>query len=305
MNRIAVKIVTLTTLLLTVSNSKAADSTRTGWKRSLAADITTTQTAYSDSWAGGEAGSLNWVANVNGSAEREFNGSIAVKSTLRLSYGQTITQRITDSTGSRRWTRPQKSTDLIDWETIGRIRPGSFLDPYIALRIESQFFDGRERDKKLWFSPLKITESAGITRVFYKKDKSTVISRLGLGLRQVFKSTIAGRDTTVNPFELVTVDSTLTDGGIESVTDVTLSLHKNLSYTGKLTLFKALFFSESDSAPNEDWKTVDVNWENIVNASVTSIINVSLYTQLLYDKEVDKRGRFKQTLGIGFAFKLL
>lgn len=298
-------ICTLTLLLLFAPDTKGEDTTAFDWIRSLTADLTTTQTAYSDSWVGGEAGSFNWVANVNGTVEKQLSSAFSLKSTLRLSYGQTITQQIIDSTGSRRWTRPQKSTDLIDWETVARVSAGTFVDPYVAFRVESQFFDGRERDKKLWLSPLKLTESVGLTRVFYKNEEYSVSSRFGFGLRQIIKTTITGRDTTVGPNVFLTVDSTLTDGGIESVTDATLSLHKNLRYTGKLTLFKALFFSGSDNALSDDWKTIDVNWENIINASITRIIAVNLYMQLLYDKEVNKHGRFKQTLGIGFAFKLL
>ncbi|MCP4686097.1 MAG: hypothetical protein GY867_11730, partial [bacterium] len=78
---------------------------------------------------------------------------------------------------------------------------------------------------------------------------------------------------------------------------------------GKLTLFKALFFSEKDAVAGtvaEDyWKAVDVNFENIVNASITKIISVNFYLQLLYDKEVSVKGRLKETLGIGFVFKLV
>ena len=69
-----------------------------------------------------------------------------------------------------------------------------------------------------------------------------------------------------------------------------------------------MYFSEKDNVKGTEfedyWKAVDVNWENIVNASISKIITVNFYTQFLYDKEVTKKGRFKQTLGIGFIFKL-
>jgi len=289
-------------ILLCFSQVRATeDSSKTGWIRSLMTNITTTQTAYSDSWQGGEAGSFNWVADMNGSASRDIGSWLNLKTTLKLSYGQTVTQEIIDQEGTRHWTRPKKSTDLIDFEVVGKFPAGAAVDPYLALRIETQFFDGRNVNKKLWLSPLTITESAGLTRIIYDRKENNITSRLGLALRQILKTEII--DSTLS-----TVDSTLTNGGIESVTDVILSVHKNIRYTTKLTMFKALFFSGSDNVQAEfanNWKAVDVNWENRIDASVTKIVTVNLYMQLLYDKEVSRSGRFKQTMGLGFVFKLL
>ncbi|MCK4386242.1 MAG: hypothetical protein KAW52_08275, partial [candidate division Zixibacteria bacterium] len=52
------------------------------------------------------------------------------------------------------------------------------------------------------------------------------------------------------------------------------------------------------------WKQIDVNWENSLSISISKYVTVSLYAQLLYDKEISKRGRFKETLSLGFAYKL-
>ncbi len=268
------------------------------WKTALQADVMTTQTSYSDSWVGGEAGSVNWVSNLNGSAQKQLANWFDLKSSLKVSFGQTLTQDAETKT----WSKPNKSTDLIDWETVGSFTLHGAIDPYVAFRLETQFFDGTNVAKKLFFSPMRLTESAGITRKFFQKDKDVVSSRLGLGLRQTLK-------TIILDVQLNTTDSTLTDGGIESVTDATLSINDRLKYTGKLTLYKAFFFSESDRVKGtpfeDDWKAVDVNWENIVSASITKIVTVNLYTQLLYDKEVSKKGRFKETLALGFVLKML
>ena len=106
-----------------------------------------------------------------------------------------------------------------------------------------------------------------------------------------------------------TASFSTTDGGLESVTDASLKLHENILYTSKLTLYRAFFYSEKDELiglENEDyWKAVDVNWENIVSAQVTKIITVNLNTQLLYDKEISKKGRFKETVAIGIVFKMI
>jgi len=298
MNKVLVFIFFVILLVPTFASAQDEEET-TGWKKSLVVDLTTTQTSYSDSWDGGEAGSVNWVGNLNGSAEKQLKEWFNFQSTLKLSFGQTLTQ----DAETKKWSKPKKSTDLIDWENVGRFTLHKLIDPYAAFRLESQFMNSKVPAKKLYLTPMKLTESAGVSRRFYEKDKDNVTSRLGLALRQIFKTNV---DTLVA--SLPTVDSTLTDGGIESVTDVNLTLRDNLKYTGKLTLYKAFFFSKSDEVKGtpyeDDWKAIDINWENMISAAITKIITVNFYTQLLYDKEVSKKGRFKETLGIGFVFRM-
>ncbi len=293
--RVLILIITSLALALPVA---AQDSSATGWKTSLTTDFTTTQTAYSDSWVGGEAGSFSWVSNLQGSARKQLVEWFDFQSTLKMSFGQTMTQN-----EDKDWEKPKKSTDLIDWENVGCFTVHGYVDPFAAFRVESQFLDASVNAKKRYLSPLKLTESAGISRRFYEKDEDQVFSRLGLALRQIITKNI------IDSAVLNTETETVTDGGLESVTDVVLTINERLQYTGKLTLFKALFFSEKDDVEGteyeNDWKAVDINWENIVNASITKIISVNFYTQVLYDKQVSRKTRFKETLGIGFVFKLI
>lgn len=268
------------------------------WKRTVTFDFTTTQAAYSDSWVGGEAGSVNWVTNLNGRAERQLKPWLDYRTILKLSFGQTHTQ----DEETKHWSRPRKSTDLIDWEHLGKFTFGGFVDPYAAFHLESQFYDGSVREKKRYFSPLRLTESAGIAKKLYEKEDDNILSRVGLALRQVRKSAIIDSTT------LATEDSVTTDGGFESVTDAVLTLSDKLLYVSKLTLYKALYFSESDKVKGTEyedyWKAVDVNWENIITAQLSKVVAVILYTQFLYDKEVTKKGRVKETMALGFVFKL-
>lgn len=287
----------------------AGDDTLYVWKKSLIFDLTATQTSYNEAWVGGEVGSFSWQTNLNGMAQRQFSPTFHFKSTLKASFGMTTTQD--EETGD--WSKPSKSTDLIDWENVGSFTLQSFVDPYVAFRLESQFYEGRYNNrvfgatlssKKLWFSPLKLTESAGALRKLYEKKDDFVTSRLGFAFRQIMQSYI---DTT--DIALPQVDSTFTDGGFESVTDAVLSLSERLKYTGKLSLYKAIFFSESDKVKGTEyedyWKAVDVNFENIITAKVSKVVAVSFYAQLLYDKQVEKRGRLKQTLAFGITYSLI
>ncbi|HVP07084.1 MAG TPA: DUF3078 domain-containing protein [Candidatus Acidoferrum sp.] len=290
-------IITFALLCAQAAAATAADTTAVvGWKKSLIVDLTTTQTAYSDSWQGGEAGSLNWVSNLNGAAEKQLRPWVDFRSTLKLSFGQTMSQD--DST--KQWSKPRKSTDLIDWENVGRFTVDKFVDPYLAFRLESQFMDVLSSTQSAYLSPMTLTESAGLARKFHDLGKDDFLtSRLGFAIRQTFKKALVAD---------AKVDSTYNDGGIESVTDISSTLRKNLRYIGKLSMFKALYFSEKNKVTGtpfaDDWKAVHINLENQVIANVTKILAVTMYTQFLYDKPISHKGRLKETLAFGLTFKL-
>lgn len=300
MRTVSTKFLTAAILTLLVMSplAHAQDSTAAGWVKSLVFDLTATQTAYSDSWVGGEAGSISWVGNLNGSAEKQLSPKFDFKSTLKMSFGQTHSQ----NEETKDWSKPVKSTDLIDWENVGRFTLHGAVDPYVAFRWETQFLDASVSAHKRYLSPMRFTESGGVARVLYKKDKRNIVTRAGFAIRQLMSKNFI--DTIAYNTETVTT----TDGGIESVTDMKWEVNEKLVYTGKLTLFKALFYSEKDKIADTEyadyWKAVDVNWENIVNATVSKVVSVNFYTQVLYDKQISKKGRFKQTLGIGLVVKL-
>ncbi len=301
MKRIWLCLATVAILATTVSAQDNEDTVITGWQKSLIFDLGVTQAAYSDSWTGGEAGQMSWAANLNGTAEKYLSSLVDYRTTLKMSFGQTLSQ----NPDTKEWERPKKSTDLIDWEHLFLFKLDSYVEPYGAFRIETQFYDGRVRDKKLFFSPLKLTQSAGIARRIYKKQEDVILTRVGAAVQENIVQSIVGVDTVNNELVYLTDDTTYIEGGVEWVTDAVLSFHDNLKYIGKLTLFKAFLSNEEDSDPDDSWKTVDVNWESTLSAAVTRIVSVNLYTQLLYDKQVIDQGRWKQTLGIGVTFRLM
>jgi hypothetical protein len=287
-------------MFVMMSFANAEPQTDTGaWKKSLDTDFTLTQNAYSDSWKGGEAGNISWVWNANGIFEKQMSPKFNFKNMSKLSFGQTHIQ----DKDTKEWAKPQKSTDLIDIENLGRFTMGWVVDPYVAFRIETQFLDASDTlaDKKLYINPLKLTESAGASRKFYTTEETELLSRLGFAVRQIITKKVT--DTDGN-----TSSETSNDGGFESVTDLKMVLSETLKFTSKLSLYKAIYYSKSDElkdSVNADyWKQVDVNWENQISASIVKYVTVSLYMQLLYDKEIDLKGRFKQTLALGLTYKL-
>jgi len=181
---------TILLILALAAAVSAADSTVTGWQKSLQIDFTTTQTSYSNSWVGGEAGSANWVSNLNGSAEKALSSWLDYNSKLRLSFGQTLTQ----DAETKDWSKPVKSTDLIDWENVFRFTMHKFVDPYAAVRLESQFVDASNPDKKIYLSPMKWTESVGAFK--------QLIASGGFGT--VFQPIIDARTGAIHHYEALT-----------------------------------------------------------------------------------------------------
>jgi hypothetical protein len=268
------------------------------WTKRVDLNLTLTQNSYSDNWKGGEAGNISWVANSNSAFEKKASEKLTSKTTIKLAFGQTYGQ----DKETKNWAKPDKSTDLIDIESLARFTLQAWVDPYLALRFESQFLDNSYPELKRYINPKKITESGGVSRQFYKTEKHEILSRLGLALRQIITEDIV--DTASQTTEI----NSSNDGGIESVTDVQLALADKISYTSKLSLYRALFYSKSDEmkgTPQEDyWQAIDLNWENTVSVSVAKYVTVSLYAQLLYDKEISKKGRFKETLSLGLTYKM-
>lgn len=291
-------------ILVIACSTAFCDEEPTGWIKTFDLALNVTQSAYSNNWEGGEQGNLIWVAQANGMFEKQVSPKLNWKSTIKLAFGQTHTQYIEENTDEEKWAKPVKSTDKIDIESVARFTLEWHLDPYLAVRFESQFLDASVPDVKRYLNPKLITFSAGVARkMWHRPEKDELITRFGLAVRELITEDIP--DPNIKATEV----NTATDGGLESVTDFNVVLGEKVGLTSKLTLFKAFFYSEKDDfkgLPEEDyWKAVDVNFENTLTVAVAKYLQVSFYMQLLYDKEIDLAGRFKETLALGLTYKML
>jgi hypothetical protein len=269
------------------------------WQATLDANLMATQNAYSNSWTGGEAGALSWATNWNFIAQRQFNAKWNSKNTFKLSFGQTHSQE----QESKRWMKPVKSTDLIDFESMWRMTLGLFVDPFAAVRLESQFLDASQPDNIRYGNPLKFTESLGAAKSLFKEKDRELTFRLGAAFRQeTNKGVIIDLAGTKQDFSS-------NNGGAEFVADYKTPVGSDkISFASKMTVYKAVFSSQKDELaglPNQDyWKQPDVGWENTLVAGISKYLMVNLYLQMLYDKEVDLRARFKQTLSLGLTYSI-
>ena len=255
------------------------------WNMSGDVNLTATQNAYSDNWVGSGVGTASWIFNLNFSAEKQLTEKINNRNTAKLAFGQTYTQ----DSETDEWSEPQVSTDLIDLETILRFTLDSYVDPYVSGRLESHFYDSvSDPDKTKYFHPSTLTESAGIAKAHIDDERMSWLSRLGFSLKEHFF-----------------MEEMTTDGGLEFTSDFSGPVAgDNLTLTSKLSVYKAFFHSESDNLGDE-WKAVDMNWENILAAQVSEYVTVNLYLQLLYDEEIIDEFRLKQTLSLGLTYKFI
>jgi hypothetical protein len=315
------------------------------WKYSAIAGLNLAQSAYSNNWNGGDKGAITWVLSADVGAERQMSRTFHWDNVLILKYGESADQvQDPNDPGKNKWDKSEKSTDQIQLDSTGRFTLDWGVDPYLALRGESQFVDDSDPRGSLLFHPIKLAESAGIARVFLKEEDRQVVSRLGLAVRQTW-----ARHFT-DPLGDHQESFTSHDGGLEFKTNVTYPLADGrVIYKGELYLLWSFFYDKSEDLQTFDqlaqqadptrepvqdfWKDPDINFQNDFTAKITSWLNVNLFAQLVYDKfdtstnidttfdpanplgsaaaiaEVDagirKSGQFKQTLGVGLSYTFL
>lgn len=305
------------------------------WYPQLESGINITQSAYSDNWSGGDKGSIVWSWIANGVLENKLSKKTHWLNTLKLAYGQTHQQDVA-ADGQRNWAPPEKSTDLIDFESLMRFTLGAFVDPYVSGRFESRFQDASDPlGRTLSINPMKFKESAGIAKQFIDEEDRSLLSRLGFTFRQGVRKQFVDE---VDPFDDETTSESTNDGGLEMVTDYKAKiLEDRVSWTSKLGLYQPIFYSGKDELEDAigidphiaDYSTVgEIDWENIFTTQITKLISVNLYTRWVYDKydnsvlpvladdgtlgnegavmtAIRKEGQFKQTLGIGITYRFL
>ncbi len=341
--RVMPAVVAAAILCAALDGAQAADGNRERvvgkWYPSLESGVVLTQSSYSDNWSGGDRGSIVWAAILNGTLENQVHEKANWYSTLKLAYGQTHKQE-TDGEGGRTWARPEKSTDLVDLETIMRLTLGAFVDPFVSARLESQFQDVSDPlGRNLTFNPVRLRESAGIARSFIDEEDRSLLSRLGFtfrqGIRRQFMDNLSDDTET----------ETTNDGGVEWTTDYkTKILEDRVTWTSRLTFYQPVFYSGKDDLesldaeqldaamlPSDiaDYTTVmDIDFENIFTTQITRLLSVSLYTRWMYAKydnsvkpligddgnltnedavrgAIRRAGQFKQTLSLGVTYRFL
>jgi len=281
--------------------NSVGDTIPEGWVLKSDAGISLNQSSFNKAWAGDEVGTFSWIATFGMSAERWVAPWADWKNGLLLQFGQTHQQ----DAARQQWLAPLKSSDKITYRGIVLFKFWALVDPFVAFDVDSQFFtkraipSGGQLTKAL--TPTLFTESAGLARRFVKTERAEVLSRFGFAFKQ--------RLDRFGRFDPVAADfesRTTREGGFEWATNSRLTTAEDRTVLlSELRVFKAVATSEKDPVLRESWSSADVDWQNKLTNKVTKWFAFDLFWQILYDKQIDKRGQFKQTLGAGFTWQLI
>ena len=269
---------------LVLTAASAEEDQLLGWKNELVFNFNLTQASF-DNWAQGGENTLGWQMGLNGKfthlgARHEW------ANTAKLAYGM---QKVGDEDA-------RKSVDEVKMETVYTYKTGFFVDPYVAATAQTQFSNGylyEDTGKTAisgFLDPGYFTQSAGIGRSYGE----TLRSRLGFAVKETItdKYPVPYADDPETEDE---IEDTKVELGMESVTDLSLTLSENLLFTSKLELFSDL------EASNE----IDVTWDNLLAAKVQKYVTVSLNVKIFYDRDISKKRQIKQSLAIGLTYALL
>ncbi len=338
---------TLAAALLCISTAALADPPAPPvagpWKYGALTSFNLAQSSFSTNWKGGDKGSMVWVLGAELSAERQFTPRYNLQNVLKAAYGQTTRQTASaDDPRHYVWDSPDKTTDVLAFDSNSRWSLSTFVDPYFSFGAETQFADQSSPVGTIKFNPVKLKESAGVARVIEKTADAEVITRLGFGFRQTLAK------AWVDPVLKTQRSFTTQDGGFEWQTTATKPiLDKKVLYKGKLLVFQPVFYSKSSDLETLDdavvafvestpgatresvkdfWRTADLGFQNSFTAQITKLVAVNLYAEFVYDKfdaaanvdptlapaaalvELDrntrKAGQYRQTLSLALTYRL-
>jgi hypothetical protein len=254
------------------------------WTHNLIGGLNLTQVSFNDNWAQGGENALAYALSLIGKSANDLPKTNWTTS-YKFAYGQT---KLGDQ-GIR------KTDDKIDIESNLTYKAGTYINPYIAVTLKTQFaagFDYGTMPKTRvsnFFDPAYLTQSIGLGY----QPLAQIKTRLGAALREVITSEF---NSYADDPKTLTVEKTKVEGGLESVTEVSWQLQSNLLFTGKLELFDAF----------RNFDIIIMRSDNTLAAKVSKYLTVNVNVQLIKEPPV-RRGKIqvKETLAIGLSYSFL
>ncbi len=253
-----------------------------GWNNNVVGSLNLTQTNF-DNWSQGGENSVSWQFNFNAKFEKnekQYNWNNSAK----ISYGKL-------KVGSQSY---RKSVDEIRLETVYTYKLDMYVNPYASATGETQFSKGYiysvGGDSAIsdFMDPGYFTQSVGLG---YSSD-DMFKTRLGAALRETVTKKY---NQYSNDPDTPKIEKTKVEVGIESVTDFSFKLSKNLLFTTNLRLFSNLV----------QFKQMVVRWDNVVTASVAKYVDVNFNYQIFYDRTVSPKRQIKEALALGLTYTFL
>ncbi len=280
-------------ILVLFLSAGAADNLR-AWELSLEANALVSSNVYVN-WVGSEASAVTWTSQLTANAGKNLSEIVRTENGLKLSFGETYLEQ-EDGEG---WMAPKKAVDLIDAQSTLKFTFGKLIDPYIAVRIISQFWDrGVDDGYDLYINPVEFTESFGGAVDMIKEERITWNTRVGGAFQEILNRRFD---------EDSLLDVT---GGFELTSHFNARTKSDLAqFTSQLRVYEAVIRLADGDSDDTDWRYPDVNWENTLSVNVLKYVMLSAYVQVLYDREVrdpetnERVGtRFKNTFSVGLTY---
>lgn len=258
-----------------------------GWRTGVVAKLSGSQVGFSN-WQGGGINSLAFTAGIEGEAKKDTE-KWQQTANIRLGIGA-----IKQDTLSLR-----KAEDVILAVYNLQYKGEGFFSkwqPTFAADLRTQFIEGfdygQQPEAKVsdLFAPAYLTQSLGLTH----NVDDWFSQRFGVGAKQTVVTKEDLRPLYgFGPDELD--ESVRMEAGLESRTQVSRELVKNVFFKSTLSLFAA--FNNLDKP--------DVFWENMVTMKVNDWLQTNFELVLVYDDDVTSDVQVKEVFSVGVAFTLL
>lgn len=255
-----------------------------GWNPKTIIGINISQISFKD-WSQGGSNSLSY-SGFSRSDVVYVSDSWRWANFLKLAYGRTKLE----SQGYR------TTDNELFFESILSKSLGWKIDPYFSSSVRSSITKGfdykvtPEVQTADFFDPGYITQAIG----FLYQEKDIFTTRLGVSFQETFANKFAALysddDKTADKVEKFKLET-----GLESVTGLVYEFLPNTTYLSYLRLFTR--FDKLDV-----W---DVRWDNYITAKVNDYLNVNLNVIIVHEINQTRRTQIKQTLNLGFVFKLI
>ena len=267
------------------------------WHNDISAGLDANQLSLNRNWKGGGKGNFTWKIYAKMEflyAKEKFNW----KNSLYCAFGQISVQE------NENWLAPEKSTDIIDFDSVLKLTLKKFIDPYLAFSMDTQFHDGYNPRSKIltsrFINPLILSQSSGFARNVTTKKILETTTRVGYAAKEVIVSARQFR-------ALWTGDEARgykMDGGFEWLTESKSEFAKGIILTNKLKLFQAIFSSISpDKDPHKNWQKTDLYWEQMFTAQLTQYILFNVIAKFIYDRDTSVGGQFLENASFGLSYK--
>ncbi|MDZ7331710.1 MAG: DUF3078 domain-containing protein [candidate division KSB1 bacterium] len=267
------------------------------WLANLSLGLDANQLSFNNNWRGGGKASFTW--KINTTSELNYQRRF-YKWTNRLvcSFGQISVQE------QRHWKAPEKSSDILDYDTTIRFTVDRLIDPYLGMSLNTQFkagYDPKTEELVSRFAnPLQLTQSVGLAYNLMKRQNMQITSRLGGSAKELIASDRRLRKRWTGDQSR----GMKIDGGVEWLTEMKTEIKPGVQYNARLKLFQAFVSSISkDKDPHQNWHYTDVHWEQNFSIKISQFIAVNVLTKFIYDRDTSKAGQFLENASLGISYK--